>query len=229
MNDSNELPEEEEKYEGEEEEEEEQDQGPVPEPVQYPENVTKALEPWMTASQKGDKFRKEIIPLETEDEFLMIEYVMLPLGATQKIWGNAQNLIANVEREVEAKQKRGEKVSKGVVAQLVHSFYLIGCIEKMVKKINGQPVTPKWFQLTCSQSLGNILQVWMNAMLKHKPYPKPAWVLMREGRVEEAKQAEKRGLLVDAEADPPGSSSDTDGGAGGPPSDPSSPGGGPQT
>jgi hypothetical protein len=210
-----------------EDEQEEPDQEDLPEPIEYPDEVVrKGFAPWMVASKKNDPLRQSVIPLETEDEFLDIRYRMAAVGETQKIWGNAESLIAHVERDVERKRKKGEQVSKAVLAQLVHGYYLIGCIEHMVKIIDGIKVNPKWFQADCSQTLGNILQVWMNALLKHKNYPKPAWVLVAEGRLEEALLAEKRGLLVTPDGDPHGSSGVSDGEDGAPSSDPSAHGDG---
>lgn len=186
---------------------------PDPEPINKPENVTTGLEPWMTADKEGST-RKDIIPLETEDQWLQIEYSMLPLGATKKIWKKSENIVAQIEREVEKKKKLRQDSSRGVIAALVHSFYLIACIEEMVKSINGMKVNPTFFQLECSQSLGNILQVWMGMVLKHKPYPKPGWLLRREGNLEEAAQADRQGTLISE--DPPISSPASAGEAGGP-------------
>lgn len=167
------------------------------------------LQDWMLAGKE----RHDHIPLEVEDEWLDIDYEMLPLGKTKEIWGSSEALIANVEREAESKVERGNKHgnSRAVIAQLVQSFYIIGCLEKMVKRINGVDVSPSWFQMQCSQSLGSILQVWMNAILLHRPYPKPAWLLRREGRDEEAKVAATRGMLRGGPQDPHSSSPDSDG------------------
>lgn len=164
-----------------------------------PESVESGLEEWMQAG----KDRKDVIPLEDEGKWMQIGFDMANVGATKKIWGKSQDMIAFVENEAGKRQHQKLKSSAAVLAQLVKDYYLQGCIEFMVKKINGKDVDEAWLKLNASQSLGNVLKIWMEHKLVNAPYPKPAWLLRHMGYEEEADQLEKEGkMLQGAVSDP---------------------------
>lgn len=170
-------------------------------PTEIPDQIPK----WA----KQSKGEPHWIPTEMEGEWIHATIDMLPLGATQKIWGEAERIIAHVEAQTKKRKEKGAQVSEGVIAQLVQDYYLLGCCKAMVRTINKTEVSSGWWDTEASQTLGNVVKPYMESLLLHRPHAKPAWILRIQGQIDAAKRQEKE-RLKDLKEDPRRSSADTE-------------------
>lgn len=171
-----------------------------PDHVIYPEKVEGNLPDWAKATEK---IQHDVIPTDFEDEFLDIGYVRKPLGSSMDNWKDGQNHIALIEGNLEKKQLEGKRGSMAVSGQMIQDIYITGYMCRVIKSLDGEEMDPVKIKTKLSEELGATLRVWGKCKLEHRPFPKPAWVLLREKRVEEYEKKKKemevrlKGLVED--------------------------------
>lgn len=122
--------------------------------------------------KSGEK--TDIIPLNTENDWLQIDYVDIPFGIN--IWKDCDVQIANLEREMERAKKQKRSVSTVAIAAAAEEAYHKAMLYKMVKKLNGDQVSNTFWDLESNHTGFRTLQKWIKFKLEGLPYPDPDWL-----------------------------------------------------